>query len=82
MSHPATMDLVLRKRICFTVVKRHSLAEKLKRKLGQVIAPEYPDLRKFCETCLCFQVASVRAVSVRYEIVSNVPKVVHISKSL
>ena len=38
MSHPATMDLVLRKRICFTVVKRHSLAEKLKRKLGQVIA--------------------------------------------
>ena len=43
---------------------------------------DYPDLRKVCETCLCFQVASVRAVSVRYEIVSNVPKVVHISKAL
>ena len=30
------MELVLRKRLCFSVVKRHSLAEKLKRKLGQV----------------------------------------------
>ena len=36
LSHPATMELVLRKRLCFSVVKRHSLAEKLKRKLGQV----------------------------------------------
>ena len=36
LSHPASMELVLRKRLCFSVVKRHSLAEKLKRKLGQV----------------------------------------------
>ena len=54
LSHPAAMDLVLRKRLCFTVVKRHSLTEKLKRRLGQA--------------------ASVRAVAVSYEIVSNVPK--------
>ena len=37
LSHPASMELVLRKRLCFSVVKRQSLAEKLKRKLGQVI---------------------------------------------
>lgn len=35
LSHPTVMDLVLRKRICFTVVKRQSFKEKLKRRLGQ-----------------------------------------------
>jgi kinesin family protein 13 len=34
LSHPAAMELVLRKRICFTVVKRHSITERLKRRLG------------------------------------------------
>jgi len=34
LSHPTPMDLVLRKRVCFNVVKRHSITEKIKRKLG------------------------------------------------
>ena len=35
LSHPTTMDLVLRKRVCFNVIKRQSLTEKIKKKLGQ-----------------------------------------------
>ncbi|XP_059086221.1 kinesin-like protein KIF13A isoform X2 [Tigriopus californicus] len=34
LSHPTTMDLVLRKRICFNVFKRHSLTDKIRRKMG------------------------------------------------
>jgi len=34
LSHPTAMDLVLRKRVCFNVIKRHSITEKIKRKLG------------------------------------------------
>ena len=35
LSHPAVMDLVLRKRVCFNVIKRQSLKEKIKKRLGQ-----------------------------------------------
>ena len=35
LSHPTTMDLVLRKRVCFNVIKRQSITEKIKKKLGQ-----------------------------------------------
>ena len=35
LSHPATMDIVLRKRVCFNIIKRQSIAEKIKKKLGQ-----------------------------------------------
>ena len=35
LSHPTTMDLVLRKRVCFNVIKRQSFTEKIKKKLGQ-----------------------------------------------
>ena len=35
LSHPTTMNLVLRKRVCFNVIKRQSLTEKIKKKLGQ-----------------------------------------------
>ena len=35
LSHPATMDLVLRKRVCFSVIKRQSLTEKIRKRLGQ-----------------------------------------------
>ena len=34
LSHPTTMDLVLRKRVCFNVIKRQSITEKIKKKLG------------------------------------------------
>ena len=34
LSHPTAMDLVLRKRICFNVYKRHSLTDKIRRKMG------------------------------------------------
>ena len=34
LSHPTQMELVLRKRVCFSVIKRHSITEKIKKKLG------------------------------------------------
>ena len=34
LSHPTTMDIVLRKRVCFNVIKRQSITEKIKKKLG------------------------------------------------
>ena len=34
LSHPTAMDLVLRKRICFNVYKKHSLTDKIRRKMG------------------------------------------------
>ena len=34
LSHPTIMDLVLRKRVCFNIVKRQSFTEKIKKKLG------------------------------------------------
>lgn len=34
LSHPTTMDVVLRKRVCFNVYKRHSLTDKIRRKMG------------------------------------------------
>ena len=34
LSPPADMDLVLRKRICFNVYKKHSLTDKIRRKMG------------------------------------------------
>lgn len=35
LSHPAPMDLVLRKRLCISVVKRQSIKEKIKKTLGR-----------------------------------------------
>ena len=34
LSHPTCLDLVLRKRICFNIYKRHSLTDKIRRKMG------------------------------------------------
>ena len=34
LSDPAVMDLVLRKRISFNVYKRHSITDKIRRKMG------------------------------------------------
>ncbi len=34
LSDPAAMDLVLRKRISFNVYKRHSITDKIRRKMG------------------------------------------------
>ena len=34
LSHPTCMDLVLRKRVCFNIYKRHSLTDKIRRKMG------------------------------------------------
>jgi len=33
-SHPSSMDLVLRKRVCFNVYKRHSLTDRIRRSIG------------------------------------------------
>lgn len=38
LSHPTAMDLVLRKRICFNVFKKHSLTDKIRRKMGHTSA--------------------------------------------
>ena len=35
LSHPAPMDLVLRKRLCISIVKRQSIKEKIKKTLGR-----------------------------------------------
>ena len=34
LSDPAAMDLVLRKRICFNVYKKHSITDKIRRRMG------------------------------------------------
>ena len=34
LSDPAAMDLVLRKRIAFNIYKRHSITDKIRRKMG------------------------------------------------
>ena len=38
LSHPTCMDLVLRKRVCFNIYKRHSLTDKIRRKMGHTSA--------------------------------------------
>jgi len=38
LSHPAAMELVLRKRICINVYKRQSIAEKLRRKIAKTVS--------------------------------------------
>lgn len=38
LSHPAVMDLVLRKRICINVYKRQSITEKLKKRIGKAVS--------------------------------------------
>ena len=38
LSHPTCMDLVLRKRICFNIYKRHSLTDKIRRRMGHTSA--------------------------------------------
>jgi hypothetical protein len=57
LSDPAVMDLVLRKRISFNVYKRHSITDKIRRKMGHT--------------------SSLASLGVTYEIVSNIPKVIH-----
>ena len=37
LSHPASMELVLRKRICINVYKRQSLTDKLKKRIGKSV---------------------------------------------
>ena len=39
LSHPLAMDLVLRKRLCFNVIKRQSLTEKIRKRLGHAGGP-------------------------------------------
>jgi kinesin family protein 13 len=41
LSHPAAMELVLRKRICINVYKRQSIAEKLRRKIAKTVSIYY-----------------------------------------
>ena len=59
LSHPTKMDLILRKRICFNVYKKHSLTDRLRRKLGHMsslttlgvlyeIVSNIPKVRKLC----------------------------------
>lgn len=38
LSHPAAMELILRKRICINVYKKQSIAEKLRRKIGKMVS--------------------------------------------
>ena len=38
LSHPAAMELILRKRICINVYKRQSIADKLRRKIGKMVS--------------------------------------------
>ena len=37
LSHPASMELVLRKRVCINVYKRQSLTDKLKKRIGKSV---------------------------------------------
>ncbi|ELT98482.1 hypothetical protein CAPTEDRAFT_225292 [Capitella teleta] len=65
LSHPAVMDLVLRKRICINVYKRQSITEKLKKRIGKAVnyysSGDYLQDNQF-------------STGVTYEIVSNIPK--------
>ena len=36
LSDPAAMDLVLRKRISFNIYKRHSITDKIRRRMGNI----------------------------------------------
>ena len=38
LSHPASMELVLRKRICINVYKRQSITDKLKKRIGKAVS--------------------------------------------
>ena len=38
LSHPASMELVLRKRVCINVYKRQSLTDKLKKRIGKSVS--------------------------------------------
>ena len=38
LSHPASMELVLRKRICINVYKKQSLTDKLKKRISKVVS--------------------------------------------
>ena len=38
LSHPASMEVVLRKRVSINVYKRYSITEKLKKKIGKAVS--------------------------------------------
>lgn len=38
LSHPASMEIVLRKRIAINVYKRQSITDKLKRRIGKAVS--------------------------------------------
>jgi len=41
LSHPAAMELILRKRICINVYKRQSIADRLRRKIGKAVSVDH-----------------------------------------
>ena len=47
LSHPAAMELVLRKRIAINVYKRQSITEKLKKRISRVVSIYYIGLCVF-----------------------------------
>ena len=47
LSHPAAMELVLRKRVCINVYKRQSITDKLKKRIGKAVS--LMDTRPPCE---------------------------------
>ncbi|UYV79049.1 KIF13B [Cordylochernes scorpioides] len=65
LSHPATMDLVLRKRLLINVYKRQSFTERIRKKIARTgLAPH----------CMCAVQDGLQSVGVMYEVVANIPK--------
>ena len=51
LSHPAAMELVLRKRICINVYKRQSISERLKKRIGKAVSRKWPILAVPVPSC-------------------------------
>lgn len=59
LSHPASMELVLRKRMCINIYKKQGLTDKLKKKITKSVG---------------YQNDQFYGSGVTYEVVSNIPK--------
>ena len=66
LSDPAAMDLVLRKRISFNIYKRHSITDKIRRRMGHTSS--LTSLGVFYEVVSNIPKVSIQMVVLRFRI--------------
>ncbi|XP_013388105.1 kinesin-like protein KIF13B isoform X2 [Lingula anatina] len=74
LSHPAPIDIILRKRICVSVYKRQSLTNKLKKKIGGINYFKGHETMQRILTAAHMKEDNLYSSCITFEVVSNIPK--------